>query len=77
MAQINHTDAATESQHAVTSPRTDWTQRGIPETGVPDMPVVRCRMCGRRLKREPGITNGIGPTCARKEDVAASYQERR
>lgn len=32
-----------------------------------ETPVVRCRRCGRRLKREPGITNGIGPRCMWKE----------
>jgi hypothetical protein len=26
----------------------------------------RCRICGRRLKREPGKTLGIGPICAKK-----------
>lgn len=25
-----------------------------------------CRVCGRALKREPGKTLGIGPTCAKK-----------
>jgi hypothetical protein len=34
-----------------------------------EAPVVRCRRCGRRLKREPGITEGIGPVCRRREQA--------
>lgn len=32
-------------------------------------PAVSCRRCGRVLKDEHSILEGIGPTCARKEAV--------
>jgi hypothetical protein len=34
-----------------------------------EAPVVHCRRCGRRLKREPGVTDGIGPVCRRREQA--------
>jgi len=37
---------------------------------------MNCRRCHKPLKREPGVSNGIGPVCARKEQFEAEMQDK-
>lgn len=36
---------------------------------------MECRRCSRPLKREPGVSQGIGPVCARKERAETEEKE--
>ncbi len=36
---------------------------------------MNCRRCHKTLKREPGISQGIGPVCARKEQAENQEKE--
>ena len=36
---------------------------------------MECRRCNRPLKREPGVSQGIGPVCARKEQAENQEKE--